>query len=189
MKRVIVWFRNDLRLKDNPALSAAIKDADEIIPFYCFDERWFALSESGFAKTGAFRAQFLLESLADLKMAFEEFDIPLQIHHGSTLQALTDLQRRYPFNDIYAAEECTAEEIELELEIEAAGYRVLNGLLEVFLPSVLAHFNGQMSYQEKLYWRLIPQEYQTLINGENSFYNQVRVLLDFISGMTDRSPL
>ena len=40
-KRAILWFRNDLRLHDNEALSEALKTAEEIYPVYIFDERTF----------------------------------------------------------------------------------------------------------------------------------------------------
>jgi len=36
--RGIVWFRRDLRLRDNPALTAACEECDEIIPLFVFDE-------------------------------------------------------------------------------------------------------------------------------------------------------
>lgn len=71
------------------------------------------------------------------------------------------------------------------VEIEAAGYRVLNGLLEVFVPAIFAKHHDELGYREKLYWRLIPKDYTMLIEREKSLYGKLRVLLDFISGMTD----
>lgn len=38
---VMVWFRNDLRVHDNEALSAANKDGAAVLPVYCFDPRDF----------------------------------------------------------------------------------------------------------------------------------------------------
>jgi len=35
MKRIIYWFRNDLRLHDNPALWQACARADELLPVVC----------------------------------------------------------------------------------------------------------------------------------------------------------
>ncbi len=71
------------------------------------------------------------------------------------------------------------------VEIEAAGYRVLHGLLEVFVPAVIAQFKSETNYKDKLYLRLIPNDYSTLMKRENSVYGRIRILLDFISGMTD----
>lgn len=36
-RAAIVWFRQDLRLHDNEALTDAIQQADEILPVYIFD--------------------------------------------------------------------------------------------------------------------------------------------------------
>lgn len=36
--KILVWFRNDLRIHDNPALYDACQKADEILPVYVFDE-------------------------------------------------------------------------------------------------------------------------------------------------------
>jgi deoxyribodipyrimidine photo-lyase len=71
---VYYWFRNDLRLHDHPALTAAIKRASQLqvpfIPVYCFDPRYFgseAYSEYGSWKCSPRRAQFVLESVSDLQ--------------------------------------------------------------------------------------------------------------------------
>ena len=44
---VIVWFRNDLRLGDNPALTAAVASGRPVIPVYMFDERLSAARPLG----------------------------------------------------------------------------------------------------------------------------------------------
>ncbi len=36
--RAVHWFRNDLRLHDNTALSAAAARADELVPVFVFDD-------------------------------------------------------------------------------------------------------------------------------------------------------
>ena len=41
MKTAICLFRNDLRIHDNEALLWAHKNADHIIPLYCFDPDHF----------------------------------------------------------------------------------------------------------------------------------------------------
>jgi len=80
--RIVVWFRNDLRLEDNETLTRALQQGKEIIPVYCFDSRHFESTSLGFAKTGAFRAQFLLESVADLRQSFQKIGGDLVILHG-----------------------------------------------------------------------------------------------------------
>ena len=51
MKRAFYWFRNDLRLGDSPALQRALRENDEIVPVYIFDEREWEEDEWGLVKT------------------------------------------------------------------------------------------------------------------------------------------
>lgn len=68
--RFVVWFRNDLRIRDNPILSkvALYEGAKEVVPCYFFDPRVYRNTTSfGSPKTGFHRARFLLEAVADLR--------------------------------------------------------------------------------------------------------------------------
>ena len=77
---VYYWFRlGDLRLHDNPALDRAadlcIGTENTLIPVFCFDPRIFgndARSAHGSLKCGPRRAQFVIESVADLRNSLEE---------------------------------------------------------------------------------------------------------------------
>ena len=65
--RVVLWFRNDLRLSDNYAVHRAAAIAAktpkcDVLPVFCFDPRVFAESEWGTPKTGGHRARFLLSA-------------------------------------------------------------------------------------------------------------------------------
>ena len=78
MHRFILWFRNDLRLHDNYIIDYALKHAaknKEIVPVFSFDDRIYdKASKTKFKtiKTGALRAQFMIESLENLKKNFRE---------------------------------------------------------------------------------------------------------------------
>lgn len=65
------------------------------------------------------------------------------------------------------------------VQIEIAGYQVLGGLLEEFVPAVL---NPENSYNQKLL-RLMPQQFKA--NPAMSAYEKIFTVLDFVSGMTD----
>ncbi|MFT5922953.1 MAG: deoxyribodipyrimidine photo-lyase, partial [Flavobacteriales bacterium] len=80
----LYWFRNDLRLEDNPALIEALKSGNELVPVFVFEERWWETDEWGFKKTGAFRTQFLLESVADLQKQLKAVGSNLLIRKGNT---------------------------------------------------------------------------------------------------------
>ena len=73
MRKVVVWFRQDLRVHDNEALSEALSVADQIIPVYVFDPRFFSVeTEFGFPKITANRARFIIERDEDLRLTLRE---------------------------------------------------------------------------------------------------------------------
>ena len=66
-KRSIFWFRRDLRLSDNPALLAALDEADEVVPLFIMDDE---IAE----RAGAHRRAYLAASRS------EEHTSELQSH-------------------------------------------------------------------------------------------------------------
>ncbi|SEM07644.1 dGTPase [bacterium A37T11] len=64
------------------------------------------------------------------------------------------------------------------VQIEVAGYKVMNGLLEEFIP---AYLNNQSSYDKKLV-AMMPAQFYT--NASHT-YDKILAVLDFVSGMTD----
>ena len=65
------------------------------------------------------------------------------------------------------------------VQIEVAGFKVMNGLLEEFVPAYLSE--KKTKYHEKLL-ALMPRQFQT---DEDTPYAKIRSVLDFVSGMTD----
>jgi len=86
MKRVIHWFRRDLRLHDNSALHAALLAAPEVVTVYILSQwrrhhRW----------TGAPRQQFLCGSLEVLSRNLEKLGGRLIIRQGAANEELGKL--------------------------------------------------------------------------------------------------
>ena len=98
-RRVVVWYRGtDLRLHDQPAVHEAASrvasgKATEVLPVFCFDPRFFSASVWGTLKTGAYRAQFLLESVADLKASLRRRGSDLLVCVGRPEEVLPALAR------------------------------------------------------------------------------------------------
>jgi len=115
---ILIWFRNDLRLHDHLPLQQALTQKTGIIPFYCFDPHHFGLSGFGFAKTGAFRAQFLLESLQDLANSLQEVGSDLIIRQGKPEEIIPQLVQDLNISQVYFNAEVTSEEIYVEQQIE-----------------------------------------------------------------------
>ncbi len=134
----LVWFRNDLRLEDHEALATAAGDADRVLPVYCIDPRHFATTRWGFPKTGAFRVQFLLECLADLRAGLQDIGSDLVIRMGKPDDVLPELVRAYEISTVYVHEEVTSEEVAVEDAVEAA-LKPLGAQLRRFWGHMLYH--------------------------------------------------
>ncbi|PSB46548.1 DASH family cryptochrome [Chamaesiphon polymorphus] len=119
-KRILIWYRNDLRLHDHQPLNQALNDGASVIPFYCFDDRQFGQTSFGFPKTGGFRAQFLLESLADLQNSYRSLGSELIIRRGLTEEIIPKLVEPLGITDVYYHQEVTPEEIGVSTALEAA---------------------------------------------------------------------
>jgi len=76
----LVWFGNDLRIHDNDVLSLAVKNHTKVIGVYIIDPFLFEENKFGFKKMDVFRAQFLLESLHDLKHQLLTKNISLLVY-------------------------------------------------------------------------------------------------------------
>ncbi|QDV04752.1 Cryptochrome DASH [Planctomycetes bacterium Poly30] len=95
---VAVWFRQDLRVSDHPALLAAAAEArraeTSLVGVYCFDEREFGWTPRlGCPRTGAFRARFLLEALDELRASLRRLGSDLIVRRGSPARLLVELAR------------------------------------------------------------------------------------------------
>jgi deoxyribodipyrimidine photo-lyase len=73
----IAWFTRDLRVRDNPALRAALDDAEHVIPVFCLDDRIL----HGRHASGP-RTQFLLDCLGGLDAELRERGGCLVIRRG-----------------------------------------------------------------------------------------------------------
>ena len=117
--RTLHWFRNDLRLDDNPALTEALR-SDETVPVVVLDDRFWAEDRWGHVKTGPFRTRFLLESIADLRGAMEERGGALLIRRGQPEEILPALMKEHGCTRLTAQAEHTPEELEIEAAVERA---------------------------------------------------------------------
>jgi deoxyribodipyrimidine photo-lyase len=122
--RILLWFRNDLRLHDHQPLHQALTgqatSAAEIIPLYCFDPRQFGQTSFGFPKTGAFRAKFLLDSVADLRRSLQARGSDLLIRQGYPETVIPQLVKDLNISAVYYHREVTAEELAVERALETA---------------------------------------------------------------------
>jgi deoxyribodipyrimidine photo-lyase len=119
MKKIIYWFRNDLRVHDQPILKQLEnRDDVQLLPVFCFDERWFVKHKLGFPKTGSFRTKFLIESVNNLKTNLQQIGSDLLITYGKTEERIYEIHSKFNADEIYAEKEDTSEEIFIEDELK-----------------------------------------------------------------------
>jgi deoxyribodipyrimidine photo-lyase len=119
IKKGIVWFRNDLRLHDNEALRDALSHLHEIIPIYVFDERMFnGVTSFGFPKTGAFRAQFIIESVRNLRKNLRSRGSELLVRIGKPEEIIAELAGKEKTSWVFCNRERTPEEVFVQDTLE-----------------------------------------------------------------------
>ncbi|TRX39262.1 DASH family cryptochrome [Flavobacterium restrictum] len=110
----LVWFRNDLRVHDNAILAQAVKENSFVLAVYCFDPRHFEYDTFGFKKTEKFRAQFLIETIKELKTNLEKIHIALVVTMEKPENCIPDLVNQYEIDQLYFQKEWTPEEVKVE---------------------------------------------------------------------------
>ena len=91
----IVWFKNDLRTKDQISLFKASQEDLPFIALYIFDEDFYQKKQFGFRKIGKFRAKLLLESVQNLQHNLAELNIPFLRKFGKTREIFEKLNEHY----------------------------------------------------------------------------------------------
>lgn len=93
MKTIIYWFRNDLRLLDNPGFTQACMDADCLLPLVIRDPQTTGLTAWGFERTGHHRQQFINDAIKDLKSHLQQAGSALYVFYGKPAEILLDLKQ------------------------------------------------------------------------------------------------
>lgn len=119
-KKILVWFRNDLRLHDNEMLVEAIAKSDCILPVYFFDPRYFTSTNFDTAKTGKIRAGFLLESITSLRKAFQEKGGDILLIQGKPEDHFPEIVERFEIAEVYHHREVSPEETAVSTSVEDA---------------------------------------------------------------------
>ena len=89
----IVWFRDDLRLSDHPALHAAAKTGRPMICLYVFDEASSAPRASGARPLGGAGRWWLAQSLRALRNSLKPLGASLLLRKGPAAEVIAALTR------------------------------------------------------------------------------------------------
>lgn len=166
---MVAWFRNDLRVADNPLINIIAKynqlqqqqnlgltsynddgssdstcipkyDVD-LICLFCIDERYFKPTQHSQHKTGLFRSKFLIESILNLRDN-------LKSKLGRSLLITTIppeiiiprlCHQGHDLYDVFVQAEVTSEEVEIERRVENALRSLSSSLSLCSSPNRILH--------------------------------------------------
>lgn len=93
MSIALVWFRQDLRSIDNPALSAACANHTQVIPLFIADQH--------IAQLGGAQRWWLHHSLDALDKSLQEHGLILCLRRGDALEHLSQLINEHKIDEVY----------------------------------------------------------------------------------------
>jgi deoxyribodipyrimidine photo-lyase len=97
---VLLWFKRDLRVRDNPALHLAAARGGPVLPLYIVEPEGWAQPDAS-----ARQYRFVAESLAALRADLAVIGAPLVVRVGEAADVLEALCARFGIREIVSAEE------------------------------------------------------------------------------------
>ncbi|OEE50237.1 deoxyribodipyrimidine photolyase [Enterovibrio norvegicus] len=91
----LIWFRNDLRLGDNPALVTLTRRCEKAIMLFVIDPEWFRPTHFQSKHMGRFREEFLYQSLRSLECELKKRKQRLVVKVGNPLEIIPDICQRH----------------------------------------------------------------------------------------------
>jgi deoxyribodipyrimidine photo-lyase len=149
----LLWFRQDLRVQDNPALQAALDRGGAVIPVYVLDDE----SEGRWAH-GAASRWWLHHSLVSLGNTLEGIGSRLVLARGSSESVLRELARLTGAGALYwnrryePAARKKDSAIERQFQAEGVEVRTFNAAL-LHEPETIANKQGTPFKVFTPYWR------------------------------------
>ncbi|MDB5626010.1 MAG: Deoxyribodipyrimidine photo-lyase type [Tardiphaga sp.] len=116
----IVWFRDDLRLSDHPALHAAVESGGPVICVYVRDDDSAALQPPKARPLGAASQWWLAQSLRALAASLAAIGGALVLRRGKAVDVLAGLARETTASAIYWNEIAIAAHVEVAQDVADA---------------------------------------------------------------------
>ncbi|WP_020178332.1 deoxyribodipyrimidine photo-lyase [Methylopila sp. M107] len=112
---VLVWFREDLRLADNPALDAAIRSGKPVTALYVLDEE-----TSGPRAMGGAARWWLAQSLRSLEKDCDAIGLPFAIRRGKSADVVRAALDEAGADEIVWNRRYAAPEIKIDSQLKDA---------------------------------------------------------------------
>ena len=124
----VVWFRRDLRLRDNPALVAAAKAGSGSVAGL------FILDEQLLAKSGQARIGFMAEAISNLAASMST---KLNVLSGKPVETVVEFAREVGATKVFVTEEFTPYAIERDQKAAEALKKIGVELVQIDSPYVV----------------------------------------------------
>lgn len=109
--QLIVWFRNDLRLRDHWPLNAALQQAEAIL-FVYIRAPADVVSPWGFRRVAEHRTLFISQGLDALNTELNQYGHSLHVFEGQASDVIAKLVKNYRFDGVICEEIAAPEEID-----------------------------------------------------------------------------
>jgi deoxyribodipyrimidine photo-lyase len=129
MTTAVVVFTRDLRVDDHPALVAAARAADAVVPLFVLDDAILGSSYNRPNRTG-----FLLESLADLDAELRALGAALVVRRGDWLEHVVSMVQATGAESVHMSRDASAFAQRREQRLRDAG--ATNGFRVEAAPGV-----------------------------------------------------
>jgi deoxyribodipyrimidine photo-lyase len=152
--RALVLFTRDLRVRDQPALAAAVREADTIVPAFVLDRQLLA---GGCGAPN--RLAFLLDSLKDLDRSLRQRGGQLVVREGDVVAEALRLAAQWELSAIYMSADSTPYAQRRQRRLAAACQRARIELrtypgITVLAPGQLTPTGGDHYRVFTPYWRV-----------------------------------
>jgi deoxyribodipyrimidine photo-lyase len=147
--KTLLWFRNNLRLHDNPALAHAAATSRELIPLYIHDTSFpSVLPLTDLPEKGDFRKKALQEALLGLSAGLSALNSGLVVSTGPLETILEALFAKSPFGRIVSSIEPGTWEAAQQQTVERWASR--KNIKTSFLECGALFDAGQLPYEGSL---------------------------------------
>jgi deoxyribodipyrimidine photo-lyase len=191
VKTALILFSRDLRMHDNPALTAAAK-AERTLPLFVLDE---GLLSSRFAAPN--RVAFMLEALRDLDESLRRAGGRLLVRRGDPVEEAIALAREAGASELHVSADysayarCRQRRLERACEEERIGFKAHPGVTIVppgaVTPGGSDHFKVFTPYHRA--WGELPTRQRASTPRQLNVPSRVRAgRLPALSTLTDGSP-
>ena len=125
-KTNVYWFRNDLRVHDNPCLQLALKNSADLQLIWCPDRSYLRADQ--------YRRNFIQQSIADLSITLGK---KIAVRDVGIQQSLIQISQDFEIQQVYSSKHISPEEKQDEQSVQELSHRIGFEYVTVFQDLML----------------------------------------------------